>query len=283
MKRIIIFGGAGQLGRSLLKVFPEAIPYYHSSYIFNNADITDIERLKKIFSSEEPEIIFNATAFTNVDLSESEKEIAFAVNSIGVRNLAFLCREYSAKLIHFSTDYVFSGLSGLYKEEAFPDPINYYGFSKSVGDAYALSLDSSLVIRTSGLFGYGKNFPIFVYDRLKEMQTVNVIEGFYSPITSDLLSQSVKYLIENKVNISGILNIAGDRISRFQLSKVIAETFSLDSSGVRQVSSLTNLKAPRPYDSSLNITKAKSIIDFDFHSIIANMKSFHLMLESSQH
>ena len=282
MTSLIIFGGSGQLGKSISSVFPDAISYSHSSDN-RKADITNFERLKEIFQSEKPEIVINASAFTNVDASESEKERAFAVNSLGVMNIASLCREYSSKFIHFSTDYVFSGNKGHYSEDSVPDPINYYGFSKSIGDAYALSLPSSLVIRTSGVYGYGKNFPRFVYDSLNAGKTVNVIEGYYSPITSELLARSVKYLIEHDKNISGILNIAGERISRFDLAKTIATTFNFDSDLIVKVQKLPNMKALRPYDSSLDISKAKRIIDFDFYSIDANIRSFRKILGSSQY
>jgi len=277
---LIIFGGSGQLGKSLSSVFPEAIPYSHSSDN-RTADVTNLKELREIFESERPEIVINASAFTNVDACESEKERAFAANSMGVMNIASLCREYSSKFIHFSTDYVFSGNKGQYSEDSVPDPINYYGFSKSIGDAYALSLPSTLVIRTSGVYGYGKNFPRFVYDNLNAGKTVNVIEEYYSPITSELLARSVKYLIEHDKNISGILNIAGERISRFDLAKTIATTFNFNSDLIVKAQKLPNMKALRPYDSSLDISKAKRIIDFDFYGIDANMRSFRKILGDS--
>lgn len=278
----MILGESGQLGRSLSSLFPEADTYGHS---INNrkVDVTNFESLKEIFVSQKPEIVFNASAFTNVDAAELEKERAFAVNSLGVKNIAILCRNYSSKLIHFSTDYVFDGKEGRYTEDSVPDPINYYGFSKSVGEAYALSVQSSLVIRTSGVYGYGKNFPRFVYDNLNARKKVTVIDGYYSPITSDLLANSIKYIIDCHPNLTGILNIAGERISRFDLAKTIARTFDLDSNLIAKVTSLPNMKALRPYDSSLDISKAKKIVDFDFYSEYANMQSFKTMLSNSKH
>ena len=281
MSYVVILGASGQVGRALSSLYPESSAYDHSTTI-GGTDVTNMQRLEEMYRSEKPEIVINATAFTNVDACEVEKDKAFAVNSSGVRNLAILCRKYSSKLIHISTDYVFSGTEGLYREGSTPDPINYYGFSKSIGEAYALSLESSLIIRTSGVFGYGKNFPRFVYDSLRKSQSVDVIDGFYSPITADLLSRSVKYLIDHNNEINGILNIAGDRISRFDLANVIARTFDLEPSLIRSAHKLSGLKAPRPYDSSLDISKAKNIINFDFHSLMANMDSFRTMLANSQ-
>lgn len=245
------------------------------------ADITNLEGLMKIFELEKPKIVINASAFTNVDACELEKDSAFAVNSLGVRNIAMLCKKYSSKLIHLSTDYVFKGDTGLYTENSVPDPINYYGFSKAIGDAYALSLKSSLVIRTSGVYGHRKNFPAFVYENLKLGKIVSVIEGYYSPITSDLLARSLKYLIDHDLGLCGILNIAGVRISRFGLAKTIAKTFGLDSQLIMRSKNLLNMKAIRPFDSSLDISKAKKIIKFDFYSEEANMESFRTMLSSS--
>ena len=95
------------MGKSLSMVFPEAATYSHS-LSNKKVDVSDIEKLKIIFESEKPETVLNASAFTNVDACEMEKERAFAVNSMGVRNITTLCREYHSKLIHFSTDYVFS-------------------------------------------------------------------------------------------------------------------------------------------------------------------------------
>lgn len=276
---MIIFGGYGQLGKSISSVFPDAITYSHSSGD-RKADVTDIEQLKVIFKSVKPEIVFNATAFTNVDACELEKERAYVVNSLGTRNIAMLCGKYSSKFIHFSTDYVFRGDKGLYSEDSIPDPVNYYGFSKAIGDAYALSPQSSLIIRTSGVYGYERNFPRFVYDSLSVGTMVSVIEGYYSPITSDLLASSIRYLIDVNPDISGVLNVAGERISRIDLAKTIAKTFDFDSQLIVKAKKLSNMTAVRPYDSSLDISKAKKIIDLDFYSEEANMKSFRRMLRA---
>lgn len=270
------------MGKSLSSAIPEAKPFGHSTY-GKRADITDFEMLKEIFESESPEIVINAAAFTNVDACELEKAKAYAVNSLGVKNIALLCREYSSKLIHFSTDYVFSGNEEHYSEDSLPDPVNYYGFSKSIGDAYALSLPSSLVIRTSGVYGQRNNFPRFIYANLRAGKAVNVIDGYYSPITSELLASSVRNLIDHHMGITGILNIAGERISRFNLARTIATTFNFNSDLILKTDVLPNMMARRPYDSSLDVSKAMNIIGFDFYSKEANMISFKRILGVSQY
>lgn len=268
----MIFGG-GQLGQSLKEFFPEATVVYHSGDQDKAVDISDFESVERIFQHLKPETIINTAAFTDVDGCEVDRERAFAANAIGVYNIVRACREFSTRLIHISTDYVFNGIRGMYTENSFPDPVNYYGYSKSVGDAFAFSLVNSLIVRTSGVFGTNRNYPIFVYNNLKQGKVVNALDGYYSPISSYLLARSIKEL-NRKENIQGIINVAGTRISRAEFATNIAETFSLDKSLIRSVNLIPEMKARRPFDSSLDISKAKKLLDFDFYTLGANLRVF---------
>lgn len=96
-------------------------------------------------------------------------------------------------------------------------------------DAYALSLTASLLISTSGVLGFGNNFPRLVYHNIVMGNTVNAIEGYHSPITSYLIALAIRYLVDNNPEVSDILNIAGARISRFDFARTIAKTFDLNS------------------------------------------------------
>lgn len=270
MSGTLIFGG-GQLGQSLKELLPEATVVYHSGDYGNVADISDLKSVERIFRQLKPETVINAAAFTDVDGCETDRERAFAANAFGVHNIVRMCREFSTKLIHISTDYVFSGDNGMYLENSFPDPVNYYGYSKSVGDAFALSLDNSLIVRTSGVFGTNRNFPIFVYNNLKQGKTVNALNGYYSPISSHLLAKSIMELTRIR-DIQGIINVAGTRVSRVDFATKIAEAFSLNKSLIRSVDAIPSMKARRPFDSSLDISKARGLLYFDFYSIDANLK-----------
>ena len=272
MSGTLIFGG-GQLGQSLKELLPEATIVYHSGDYGNVADISDLKSVERIFRQLKPETVINAAAFTDVDGCETDRERAFATNAVGVNNIVRMCREFSTKLIHISTDYVFSGDDGMYLENSFPDPVNYYGYSKSVGDAFALSLDNSLIVRTSGVFGKNRNFPNFVYNNLKQGKTVNALNGYYSPISSHLLAKSIMELTRIR-DIQGIINVAGTRVSRVDFATKIAEAFSLNKSLIRYVDAIPSMKARRPFDSSLDISKAKGLLDFDFYGLDANLKVF---------
>ena len=122
-------------------------------------NIIHAARLEQILSELQPSIISNAAAYNQVDVAEAEPLAAFQVNALAVRNLAMACRKTGAALVHFSTDYVFDGLAGRsYHEDDAPHPLGAYAVSKLAGELYAQAyLDQPLIIRTSGVFGPGRN------------------------------------------------------------------------------------------------------------------------------
>ena len=158
MKTLII-GSEGQLGRELMKLYPDSIGTSHVPSKESYLPMEDEDAIIKFLTSEEPDVIINCAALTNVDRCEKEKEYAYRVNGLAVRSMAMKCREIEAKLVHISTDYVFDGTDGNYLENAPPNPVNYYGLSKLAGEQFAYSVKGNLVIRASGVFGYSNNFP----------------------------------------------------------------------------------------------------------------------------
>ncbi|MCY0860793.1 MAG: SDR family oxidoreductase [Sulfolobaceae archaeon] len=213
--------------------------------------------------------IYGGEEVRDVDGCERDKERAFKVNAEAVRHIVRVSRVVEAYLVHVSTDYVFDGERGNYREYDVPNPINYYGLSKLVGEGYALSYDDSLVVRTSGVFKH-KGFPVFVYKALKEGKEVHAFKGYYSPISAKLLANAIKELIE--MRRTGIINVAGERVSRYELALKIAEMYGLDKSKVREVDEVKGWVAKRPLDSSLDISKAKGLLSMDFYSLEENLK-----------
>ncbi|WP_393972164.1 NAD(P)-dependent oxidoreductase [Oxyplasma meridianum] len=275
MNNILIIGADGQLGKELSKLYPESKKLYHKDHgelnlnLFNEDDI--INKLSKI----NPNIIINTASLTNVDKCEKEKEYAYKVNGYSLKIITEYARSKNIYLIHISTDYVFNGNSSYYSEESIPDPINYYGFSKLIGDIYINSYNKSLIVRTSGVYGYKNNFPLFVYNSLKDNKNINIIKGYYSPIHAYNLALAIQKLIDN--NIYGIINIAGIRISRINFANKIADFFNLNKELINE--NEVKMYAKRPYDSSLNIDKAKSLINFDFYSLNSNLDIFKKEIE----
>ena len=268
-KKIMIFGADGQLGRELSLIYKDAILLTHRKEGFQNGvEFTDPNGIKKIINDYKPDVIVNAVALTNVDKCEKERELAYAINAHSVNVITKQCNLQGIKFIQISTDYVFDGQTGNYKEESIPNPINFYGLSKLIGDNFAQMANDSIIVRTSGVFGYSNNYPKFVYNTLKNNQPIKAISGFYSPIHSANLARSISELITK--DYEGIINIAGERISRYELAIKISEHFNLKGS-VEEVPNVKNMIANRPFDSSLDITLAKNIIKEDFFSLKSNL------------
>ncbi len=279
MKKVLILGAGGQAGRELAELYPESLKVYHKSEkTGDSVDIADRSTISNLIREYCPEVVINAAALANVDLCEKNHPLAFAVNGEALRSIVEACRACGSHLVHISTDYVFDGSDGNYSEDSIPNPINYYGLSKLIGDIYALSYENSAVVRTSGVYGYNRNFPLFVLEMLENGKPVNAIDGYYSPIHANLLAKSISSLIDK--NYKGIINVAGERVSRFDFANKIAEVFALDRSLITSRQNVTSMDAKRPFDSSLNLSRAKGKLDFDFHSIGANLNAFKRKLEN---
>jgi len=150
--RYLITGGSGQLARDLSQRLPESVARSREEL-----SIADAEQVRRELSRSRPDVVFNCAAYNAVDRAEKEPEVAAAVNAHGATNVARACREVGARLIHFSTNYVFDGMAAQpYLEAAEPRPLSAYGRSKREGEVGVLEvLPSALVIRSSGLFGHG--------------------------------------------------------------------------------------------------------------------------------
>ncbi|MHB1493663.1 MAG: SDR family oxidoreductase [Thermoplasmataceae archaeon] len=268
----LIIGGSGQLGSELLKIIPQSIGTFRN----NNSggiilDLIDTRSIRKLIVGLKPKVIINTAALTNVDLCEKDEKSAYTINALAVREITMAAEDLGAYLIHVSTDYVFDGATGNYDEDAIPKPINYYGLSKLLGDSHACTYDNSLVVRTSGVFGLKGNFPRFVLDSLRDNKGINVVNSHYSPIHARMLAMQIKIVMEKKH--TGILNIAGERVSRLELANRICDIFDLNKELINEVSeSSLNWVARRPKDSSLNIDRSLSILGKGYSSIDANIK-----------
>lgn len=284
MTKILIIGGSGQLGNGLIKTYSKSeredgeekkrkkvIFTYFSTPMEGGIklDLMDFTRVEDLILKLEPDVVINSSAYTDVDGCEVNKELAYKINAEAVKHIVRASRVIGSYLIHVSTDYVFDGEKGLYKEEDLPSPINYYGLTKLIGEAYVLSYDDSLLVRTSGVFGYKNNFPYYAKKSLEEGKEVYAWKDYYySPIHADLLAEAISRLEE--IRKTGIIHVSGERVSRYELALKIAEKLKVDRNMVKP-SYPQNVKAKRPKDSSLDSSKAQSILGFDFYSLEANL------------
>lgn len=233
--QVAIFGAAGQLGVELVRVFGER---GHSVHGFrrSDADITDPAQLEARLAALDINLVLNAAAYNKVDIAESEPQVAYAVNGLAVRNLAVICRQLDARLVHFSTDYVFDGTAGRpYREEDPVRPISAYGVSKLAGEFYAQAYcDSALVLRTSGVFGpagrhtAGGNFIESMLRLAAKSGPLRIVnDHFASPTYAPELARVTADLVD--LGQSGVFHAGGgEPISWFDYAVKIFRRAGLD-------------------------------------------------------
>ena len=133
-RRAVVFGAAGQLGAELVRELQNR-RFTVIAWDRSQVDITGAAAVQNAVANYEAEVVFNATAYNQVDVAEKEPQAAFLVNALAVRNLALACRQADAQLVHFSTDYVFDGAARHpYVEEDLPHPLSAYAVSKLAGE-----------------------------------------------------------------------------------------------------------------------------------------------------
>ncbi len=195
--KLLIIGSKGQLGSELV------IECKRNDFSFLALDlpefnITDPSQVKKTLADFKPSIVINASAYTNVDMAETEPEIAYTVNSDGPANLAVSCDKNRIPIIHISTDYVFDGSKGQPYAESDPvSPLGIYGKSKEKGESKLRSiLKQHIILRTSWLYSaYGNNFVKTMLKLGKEKEIIKVVSDQYGcPTCAADLAEAVVYI-----------------------------------------------------------------------------------------
>lgn len=209
-----------------------------------------------------PDVIVHTAALTNLDYCERNKKEAWDVNVEGTRNLVLASKEVNAKFVYVSTDYVFDGNRGMYKEDDPVNPVDYYAETKYEGEKIVRALPDHLICRTSVLYGNHPrpNFVVWCIRELQQNHRINIVKDQYnSPTLADDLAEIIIALVEK--DQTGTFHTAGrERISRLDFTKKIADIFNLDYSLVNPIRSdeLTWV-AKRPMDSSLDVSKVSKI------------------------
>lgn len=284
-KRILLVGATGMLGQRVIQHFLKDDniellacsvdeKYYDDSVNYVSADITKRDEIKKVVYDFYPDFIVNTAAFTNVDLSEKERELAWKINVKGVEHLAEAARVLDSYVIHMSTDYVFDGLYGPYDERSVPNPQGYYARTKLASEnALRISGATYTVLRTNILFGpakYGRpDFVKWVINSLTSGKQINIVtDQIGNPTYLDDVVQGMLKIIQYRK--PGIYNIAGrDILSRYDFTLMIADFFKLDKSFINKILTADlNQPAKRPLKSGLITLKAETELDFKPHTIL---------------
>lgn len=165
------------LARAIAEVLSARYQIIGASH--SEADIADEDAVRKVIEAVQPDAVVNAAALTNVDACETQKDLAFRVNSQGPRNLAIVCKDLDIPLMHISTDYVFDGEKAEpYVEEDEARPLSVYGRSKLEGEREVQAiLTRSWIVRVCGVFGpYRNNFVTLVASLGKKGEPLRIVK-----------------------------------------------------------------------------------------------------------
>ena len=198
MKKIIVTGCNGQLGRAVNKLYAGNNAYEFVNTDVGELDITNIDQVMAFAREVKPYAIINCAAHTAVDACESEGDKAYKINAIGARNLSIAASETDAKLVHISTDYVFDGKgSRPYTEFDPTGPQGMYGLTKLAGENFVRDFaDRYFIIRTAWLYGDGKNFVKTMLKLSETHDKVRVVrDQVGSPTSADELARAIAYLL----------------------------------------------------------------------------------------
>jgi len=274
--RILITGASGLYGSKLANLAEKKGHQVFSAYNQHQAafgkpvriEISDKDRVEKIFRELAPEIVVHAATLTDVDKCELNKELAWKINVEGTENITRAAKTSNAFLLYISTDYVFNGETGQYEETDLPDPINYYGLTKLKAEEQVKTITNDYCIaRASVIYGAtpaaGKvNFALWIHNTLKKGEKAKaLVDQWNSPTLNTNLARMSIEIIEKRLR--GTFHLSGaTRISRYDFAQMVAQTFNLDASLI--VPTLTrdfSWTAKRPRDSSLNSAKAQQILE----------------------
>lgn len=281
-KSVLIFGGTGLLGVNLTHFGSSnwnVLSTFFSTSLRNRTslyslDVLEFWNLESLLASHELNAVVNCVGYTNVDKCEMNPEASWALNVTAAHSLSALCKDTNTKLVHISTDHLWSEALNPRPENLDAIPINQYGNSKLSAEEIVLTTNpDALVIRTN-FFGWGPRHKPSLVDwilqQLESKRQVNAFEDvFFSPVSISQLYLAINKLLE--VNASGVVNVcANESISKYDFAVLVAEKFGFKADQVKRVKiGDQGLVAPRPNYLSLDNSLLKSLTGFAPMSIDA--------------
>lgn len=230
--RIAVIGAGGQLGSDLVEVFSshDVVPLYH-----DDIEVIDRKSCEQLVHIR-PEVVVNTAAYHRVDECEENPERAFAVNTIGAKNIAEVCEKVGACAVFISTDYVFDGTKGEpYTEDDCPSPLNTYGISKLAGEAYTRLVRRHYVFRVASLFGVrgasgkGGNFVETIVRKARAGESLTVVDDVVmSPTYTRDVATLIRDVLERRLP-HGVYHATNmGMCSWFEFARTIVEFVGLD-------------------------------------------------------
>jgi dTDP-4-dehydrorhamnose reductase len=265
--RIVIVGSGGRLGAALVREYRKNFDVTG----FNHAqlDLANLDQVRAKLNATEFDILVNTAAFTNVDLCEKEREQAFKINAEAPQALAEVCRDKSAKLIHFSTDYVFDGEKREpYSEDDEAHPISVYGKSKREGEKLVLQTQNRhLVVRVSWVFGPDR--PSFIDDMIKRARASEHVDAVSDKFSTPTYTRDIAAMLTRffDLDVGGILHFANEGECSWQeyaqhaidCGREFGLTLKAQTVGTLKLSDMKNWVARRPVYTVLSTEKYRGL------------------------
>lgn len=282
MIKVVITGSNGLLGQSLLNLLLKDKDSYQvygfsrgknrsgrEDFNYISIDITEKEELDKKLEQIQPDFIINTAAMTQVDDCETNKQACDILNVDVVKWMTRFASKSKTHIIHLSTDFIFDGKKGYYKETDKPNPLSYYGLSKLKSEQ--VLKDSKInftILRT--ILVYGKvfdmsrsNIVLWVREMLKKNKEITIVDDQYRmPTYVEDLAMACKIAMDKKA--LGIYHISSNTLlSVYEIAQQIAETFDLNKNLIKPISTSTlNQTAPRPAKTGFDLSKTNNELRF---------------------
>ncbi|RZK64898.1 MAG: NAD(P)-dependent oxidoreductase [Pedobacter sp.] len=292
MKTILTTGSNGLLGQKITeKVLAEGrakliatskgVNRYpvNEGYEYTEMDILNPNQVKEVVEKYKPDSIIHTAAMTNVDTAEANKELCHQLNVNAVQTLVSLCEERNIQLIHLSTDFVFDGAAGPYKEDDAVNPLSYYGETKVMAEELLKSSKADwAILRTILVYGITNdmsrsNIVLWAKGALEKGEPINVVnDQWRMPTLAEDLAEACLLAIEK--NAQGIYHVSGkDYMSIADLVRKVADYWVLDKSIISEISSKSlNQAARRPIRTGFILDKTIKDLDYIPHSFEEGLK-----------
>ena len=271
MTRALVIGAAGQVGEHLVRALQKKGQTVVGADLIDSAaeilalDICNREDVNRLIESKHPEVVYLPASLTNVDYCEQHPRESLQVNVVGVENVLRAVNKSGARLVYFSSDYIFDGEDGPYTEDATANPVNEYGRQKLIAEhLIALLARDFLIVRTTIVYGWesqGKNFIFRLLRSLQGKDKVRVpVDQIGTPTFAPNLAQATVELAASP--LQGVFHLAGTgRVSRYEFACHAARAFGLNE-GLIQAVQTSDLRQParRPLKAGLTPLKAQSVL-----------------------
>jgi len=286
MKRILITGSNGLLGQKLVYACidrndidliatskGENRLVVQQGYVYATMDIGNRAEVLRVISHYKPDYVIHGAAMTNVDACETEREACRTQNIDAVQYIVEACNLNHAHLIHVSTDFIFDGEHEPYDEDAEPNPVSYYGWSKAEAERIVKEKSTSwAILRTVLVYGVvdngsRSNVVLWAKGALEKGNPINVVvDQFRMPTLAEDLAQGC--LLAAEKNANGIFNISGkEYMSIVELVERVADHYGLSKEIINPINSETlNQPAKRPPRTKLTLEKSRDILAYNPHS-----------------